>query len=466
MAEPIDSAVIQTLDLVDLNIERYWQGYAENSHVFDGSVTNRIFKPGLQKVTDDGINVKLEHWMADTVRPSASPLSDNRVIGAFQPREFKIRFNAATPASNDFTSFDAAVRVSHLELKRLTDANGIVAVAERLVRQVSTDYDVKKAVAAHTPKSSAIATINGNLIDGASLLEYTGSTYTASATTVRFKIDGGSIAALRNGTVLTITKSNGTGGVVAQINHINTVDSSIRVTAVSGGGNFGSSASAYDNGLIYFSSVTPSDNPGMYSIYEWFTTPTASETWLGGKDRTSVTDSYLNPLRYKAVSSGTTPISQVHLDTLAEAMQFQMPDDWTAVILGHNKLINSIRNTVASAAIVMDKPMKSDGYDFGSKSIGYQHANLGRVELLGEPLSHPNRLYFMVPKTWQRFHYGTSVALEPLSGDVGSTNWSRMLSSTPNAGKSKIYQAEYFQPGLCDVCLHPEMNGVILNVEP
>lgn len=466
---PSTNATTVLSDVIDLTFELYLNEYLETSHRFSGRNTNRLFSPSDTPVGSDGINVKLETARTDTIRPSRDPLSSIPTPGAPTAAELKIRFAEGDPTNNDFMRLAGAGQVSHLEVTKAAMAGdsarrgAIADLADRTFKQISEDYEDKLAALRHVGKSGQLALVNGNIVQNDSNV-YADCTGTGFSTSARIKVDGGSVAVFQDGRTFDIYKSAGTDPIMATVTDYNPADSSVGFTVhADSGANFGSTANAYDNGAIYFSGAK---DDGMYSLGEWFTKPGSSDSFIGGKDRLSTSWRHLIPTTYEAgSSSAAVTIKRSHFNSLSESMQFVREEEETVAILTGLRLHNSLRDELGEDSLIFDKPMQSEKYNFGSRSIGYVHpAFNGRVDIMADALAPEDRVRFLVLDDWESFHYGHK-GLEFLPGEIAG-HWYRLSEANASEGRSLFYKCDAVAMGVVDYCKNPRRQGQILYVKP
>lgn len=471
MANPADGATVVLDSLSNALYTIYLKEYNESPTRFAGRKLNQMFKPKALPASGAGVELKFENYMLDVVRGSNDPLADPGSPDRFDVQKITARYNTGSPSTNDFLSLKARIRVSQLEVDQLTDAPNasIVQAAKKLAKQVLVDHDTKLALYRCTPKSGLIANVNGNLINGDGTTVYTGTSYTPSATDVRFKVDGGSFAAFRRGMKLVIYKSGGTDPVTCRV--VGTLDPQnrsirVQVESDSATANFGATTGLYDNGLIYLSGTTNSANEGLHSIESWSGTPSSGETtFIGGVDRTDYNYGFLN---FTRVSAGSTAqkISKTHIETMFNSLQYMQEDNAAGVLVGATDIMDTLRGSIGEDAFTIADPSGEDKYGFGSSGLGYQHPHIGRVNFMADPLINPNKVLWLVPSTWYTCTYDkvAGMGLRPLSGDGGGS-WYRMESNTPGAGRSLFHQMDFWNAGLLDICTTPELNAVLTEVK-
>ena len=457
-------------DLDSVIFETYFPAYIDAVERHTGSVINRIVRPSkTRRVGGNGIRIKMGTRRFGGARASADVLSNLPSPGELDGQELHVRFaegSAETGANrtNDFTRIAARARISINEINKIhrkgTDA--IVDVAERIVMQMTEEIDDASAIYRMLGTDGVVALVNGNLINGADTHYYTGSSYTAGSAAgqdVRFKVDNGSIAAFQPGRDFVVTTSAGANAVRFRVQSVNYADKSIRVTSLSGGDvdHFGASASAYDNGTIFFGDTA---DVFMYGPGAWLGRPSAGETFIGGVDRTDAGWQHLIPVATNEGQSSTT-ISASDFDTAALAAHFRNNSNLNMVFFSDIEMHQTIRNEIGNDALVQMGPKGNRDFVFGTKSVGYVHPQFGEVRFESDALAKPGTAWFMVAEDWEALYVGDG-KVSFLPGDNG-TNWYRMNEADDSASRGLFFQTESWVEGLCDVCLMPERQVTILN---
>lgn len=465
MAEPADSAQTVLSDVSSLIKRVYRPGYIEAADRQTGSTINSIVRPSkTRKVGGDGLYVKMGTKRFGGVRASASSLAALPDPGSIDAKELQFRYaegsaEAAASRTNDFTRFAGTARVSINELRKVhTGQNSPIDLAEELVKEMTEDYNQKLATYRVLDNTGQLALVNGDLIDGADEHYYNGSTYSASATEVRFQIDNGSIGAFYPGMEIFIDAGGGTD-IRAIVDDVNPGDNSLGVTARSGGtlSNFGASASAFDNAIIYIG-----DAAGVYmnGPGAWFQRPATGDSFIGGVDRQSKDWRHLIP---KATREGqsSTPITLAHFDDLAQVLQFTNDGTLTVDMFMDLAMLNQVRKVVGNEALTNVSAMQEGNRRFGTTGLFYQHPQFGEIQFKADSLAPPGTIWAMVQEDWEGLFVddGQFSFIE----NEGGSMWYRPT-ETSSTVRSLYYQTDTIMLGAADVCLRGWRQGAILNV--
>lgn len=464
MAEPFDSSTILE-DVSSIIQTQYMPDFVTQIQRF-GATTNRLFSPKQEVISGDGMTMQTEHRAADNARFSTSPLGAFANPDAFQATTLRIRFNRSTPSSNDVSEISASVQVDDIDVQE-AGKGSIVDFVDRVYGQVMPDYNEKLAIHRHIGRTAQLALVNGTPTLNNSWY-YAGATGTATiAGGGRIKVDNGSIAYFKPGVRLdfvTAATTTVTAGNIL-VTDVNTSDLSVGLSYQSSGSgsptrdSTGDLASIADNNEIYFSGE---QDKGMYSLGAWYERPTASESFLGGVDRTTAGYRWMLPTATREGSS-SAKITKSMWNDLAIAMGFRAEDKHSVVVMSDPTIHQSMRDEIGEDAFI-EIPVNDDRMkrfaNFGSVGLNYQHGVFGVVQITADPLCLPNRVRFISPETWLSLYAGWK-GLRPVK--EGSNHWYRMQSETPNTGKSKFWKADWYALQV-DFCKQPWKNGEILNV--
>ncbi|NBW18612.1 MAG: hypothetical protein EBR82_62625, partial [Caulobacteraceae bacterium] len=344
MAEPYDSAWLLE-DVSAIIQQQYFPEFTEEAPGRFGSVVNKYFKPSMDAITSDGKTMQVEIAPGDTVRFGTDPLGPFASPDVFQAGSIKVRFNKATPTSSDFSHVSASCQTNDIDLE-VAGRGSIIDFVERMFKQIMPEYDEKLAVHRHLSRSAQVGTVSGTVVRNNSY-NFTQASGTADNTFgARFVVSNGSISYFRPGTRIDIY--NGANLVVGNVavTDSNPADNSIGVQYVSspntvrnstGPGTLGSIASGHS---IFYSGER---NAGMYSLGAYFSAPVASESFIGGVDRTTSGYRWMIPVTTRPGATAAT-LTKSMVDDLAIAMGYRQEDEYGVVVTTSPDLHQKLRN--------------------------------------------------------------------------------------------------------------------------
>jgi len=453
-----DNATTRLGELTDLLQEEYFGEFIEQSWRH-GRTTNRLFKPRDEPVVGDGETFQFETARGDTVRFSRSPLQDFAAPRAFQADKIKVRFSENS-SSNDFSEISGSGQVSHLDLIEKGDG-AIINAAERIYRQIREDFEDKLALHQHIDQTAKVADVNGTRKNNDSWYQGGASTYTTDSTSMRCQIDGGPIAAFKEGRLFDIYNSDALVINSVQVTDFNPDDNSVGFATTSATTAATDFDDVSDNHSFYLSGEK---GKGMYGLAAWMTRPTANETFIGGVDRSDSDKRYMITTATREGSSSTA-IAKSHFNDLAIAMGFVHEDEDMVAVMTDPELHQGLRDAIGEDAFIpwpLDNSRAERFANFGTIGLNWQHPVFGLVKILADPLCTPNRVYLTVPSDWLMLYYGYK-GLQFMPGEIGGV-WYRMESDTPGNGRSKFYKCDAYTPGVTCFCKRPKRQGRILNV--
>lgn len=464
MAEPIDAAIFLE-DGSAIFQTQYMDDWTEEFPGRFGSITNKMVKPYMEIAATDGITMQFKYGHADSVRTDTNPLGDMAAPRMSEGGTLRIRFNRQTPSSNDFTHITAACQFDIYTLENKSKGT-IVDFVKDIYDQVMPDYNEKLANLRNSPRSGALALVNGTAKLNNHRL-YASATGTATnAGGIRVQVDNGSIASFRRNIFVDFINPS-TGAVRAgniRINRTNTADLSFGAEFVTSGptGNLstGDLSTVADNDIIVYSGTY---NKGYYGFASWFGIPSSGESFLGGVDRSTANYSHMVPTSTRE-GSASARITAAHFDDLAIAMGFLSEDPtlglaWVTDPTLHTALRRELGED-SFREIPIDDPQMKRFMNFGSVGLNYQHPTFGLVKIMADPLVNPGTLRCIATETWKSV-FVNHRGLRPVT-ESGS-HWYRMQQATPNSGKGLIYKADWFGDQT-DFCTQPWKNGQILHL--
>lgn len=460
-AEPYDSAWLLE-DVSAIIQQQYFPEFTEEAPGRFGSVVNKYFKPSMDAITGDGKTMQVEIAPGDTVRFGTDPLGAFASPDVFQAGTLKVRFNKNTPTSNDFSHISASCQTNDIDLE-VAGRGSIIDFVERMFKQIMPEYDEKLAIHRHLARSCQVGTINGTVKQNDTFYYADASATATNATGARFLVSGGSISYFRAGTRIDIYNGANLIAKNVAVTDSNPADLSIGVQYISGSnpvrnsqGNLGNLATGYS---IFYSDER---NAGMYSLGAYFSSPTTSDSFLGGVNRTDKSYRWLIPVTTRSGQSSAT-LTKSMIDDLAVAMGYRDEDEQGVVITTSPDLHQKIRNEYTEAAFlnIPDGDNRTKRFaNFGTLGLNYQHPVFGLVKVMSDVLHTPNTVRVIVPETWRSLYYGFR-GLKMMPGTKGG--WYRVTETTPNTGLSKVWKCDWYALQT-DWCNQPWKNGQILNV--
>lgn len=461
MAEPLDSAVFLE-DVSDIAQTQYFTEFTDQTGELLQQVTNKFFKPYAEEITGTGKTLQVKVRKADGVRFSNSPLSDFPSPDTFAPTTMQVRFNKTTSSSNDFSTIQCSVQTDDIDIQE-AGKGSIINFVDELYDNVMPEYEFKVAVHRHLGRNGVVAYVNATPKQN-NATYFSGATATGTNTTgLRVQMDTGSIAAIRAGDRVDFINPS-SGAVRAgqiEVTDVNPADLSFGCRFVTTGvvparTSTGDLSTVADNDYIVFSGEY---NVGMYSFGAYHSAATASESFIGGVDRTAVNYRWLNMTDPRRGASSAR-ITKSMFNDLAISMGYIDNKHDGGVILVDPKVHQTLRDDIgedAFIAIDTDEKTKRRFMNFGSEGLNYQHSQFGVVKLIADPLANPNRATFLVPETWRSLFYGWK-GLRRMPGANGG--WYRVQSATPASGDSKIWKCDWYANQM-DFCFQPWRNGQI-----
>lgn len=457
MAQPFDSAT--TLQGVSNIIREQYDEEFTDQVFFTGQITNRLLAPNKTKpVVGDGETFQVEIAHAFNGRMDTDVVSDFPAPSAFQANKLKVRFNERDNTANDFVKFATTGRVSEHELRGVSCDDQAVDIAERIEKEMRGDYDLLLAIHRNLDRTARIAQVNGTPRQNDA--DNLNSCTVTPTTTMRCIIDNGPIAAFQPGMRYQFYN---TGGALlfddAIVTDYNPVDLSVGFARATNNST-ASFASVADNAEIF---LTGERNKGMHSVGSWFSTPTSTDSFIGGVNRSTPTNRYLTVKRTR-VGSASKIISRSDVDDLSNAMSYVQDAEIMVAVVCDPTMHTKLRNDIGEDAFIpwpSDTAMAKRWMHFGSIGLTYQHPIFGVVKIAADPLSIPNDVRVLTPDMWMALQHGKK-GLQFMPGSVGGL-WDRMESNVPGQGKGMFWQVQAYALH-CDFCRKPGLQGRILNV--
>lgn len=459
-------SIFQDADVLQ---EQYWAEYLEQTVANEiGQDENRLFRTmesGEFEVSGDGVTFQTEIYAVDAARGDTNMLSAFPTPRSFVSDKIKFRFHPSDSSSNDF--FRISLSAKTHEFEKVNDGEGAaVSVAKRAFMQMMPDYERKLAMFRALPRSGRICLVNGTPKKNDDTTYADASSTATNAAGVRFKVDNGAIAMLQPGTRIDVYRA---GVPIAQKLRVSDYnpeedDGSVGLDFISTGDDTsdGDVANILDNDELYLSNGY---GLGMYGHEAWFENPTASETWIGGVDRTDTDKRWLEPVKVRKGSSTVEQLSASHFYNLHTTMKMRGASNGRKVIVASPRLIDRMATGILeNNNITMTPPSADQARDalFGYNSVFWMSPSFGKVELMPSLFIRPDVVRLFTPSTWRRGYYGVK-GLKRMPGDGGS-HWYRENGDDPSGGKSLFYRTDaYAVTG--DVCLKPYENGEIQNVK-
>lgn len=472
MAEPVDSAVILQ-DVLNIHQEQYMKKYPEQ-YARSGQVVNRYFKPGSEVGIGDGITMQTETGASDTVRTSTDVLSALASPNMFNPQAIKIRMNQQSPSLSDFTRYSGSAQVTDIDIEN-AGRGSIVDLVKRVHNQVAPDYEEKKAVLRHQPRSALLCTVNGTpkQADRRVIANCTASA--TNSTGMRLQITGGSPAYFKQNWRYDFYDSTGTtlhaGNIMcsAMPNTGDTNGASVSFQFNSSGTGVlpaqvstGSLASVVAGDQIYISGTK---GQGPYSLGAYFGTIAATgDSFIGGVNRESPANNWLVP-RQTREGATNARITKSMFNDLQIAMNFNDEAGFGMVITSDLTIHQAMRDEIGEQSFIQlptsDERMKRFA-QFGYTGLIYQSPAFGVVQIVADPLHPANVIRALSLQDWNCYYYGFK-GLKQVPGDIGG-GWYRMNDSAPNTGRGLVYKCDWYSLE-CDWCDRPWRNGQINAVQ-
>ena len=172
-------------------------------------------------------------------------------------------------------------------------------------------------------------------------------------------------------------------------------------------------------------------------------TISSGDSWVGGVDRSTIENMYLIPQMFRRNASTTVVAGQSQLDQAAEALAYQAGKDRTKPMtaIAGNKLITTIRNSIANHSISMNSSTSNATHKFGNTGVSYVHPELNEIELVGDHTARNDRLIMLDTSDIEIF-YGAMRGVEILTRNQGFGLFERMEGTNSVRGGSKIFKVE------------------------
>lgn len=465
MAEPFDSAF--TLQSVSNIIREKYAERVEDQVFATGSATNRLFKPDSEGISGDGKTFQVIDKHGYAGRMGSDILADFPAPARFGAQKVKMRINERDPSSNDLVRFSLSIRTSEPELKGITNDGQAVDLVETLMNQARGDTDFLMALHRNLSRTARVALVNGTPAQNDRKVFADASATPSTSAGLRVPIDNGPIMAFQPGLFVEFRDAS-TGALhwSGRVTDYNPADNSVGFENVTSGPitSSGTITTVVDNDEIYISGER---NQGMYSLGAWFSSPTTTDSFIGGVNRSTATYRYLQTTQVReSTSTASRVIAKSDFDDLANAMSYvQDMGPMPVVFLVDPTMATKLRNDIIEDLMI---PWPSDSgvgekyANMGSIGLTYQHPIFGVTKLLSDPLAIPNTVRFITPEYWRSQRAGNK-GLTFMPGTIGNSFWNRLPSATPGNGGSMFYQAEaYMLAG--DWCYRPRFQGQISNV--
>lgn len=457
MAEPFDSAF--TLQSVTNIIREKYAERVEDQVFMQGRVTNRLFRPDTESISGDGKNFQTIDKHGYAGRMDTDLLSDFPAPARFGAQKVKFRLNERDSTANDLNKFALSLRVSEVELQGITTDDQAVDLVETLQKQAVGDTDTLLAVHRHLDRTARIALVNGTPAQNDNKVFGSATATPSNSAGLRVPVDNGSVAAFQRGAFVDFYSPTGTFRWSGRVTDYNAVDLSVGFENVTSGSmqSSGVITTVADNDEIFMSGER---NKGMYSMGSWFQTPTSTDSFIGGVNRSTATYRYLQTTKTREGLSNKI-VAKTDFDDLANAMSYiqdegEMPVVWITDPTMHTKL----RNDIIEDLMIQwpsDSAIGKRWANFGSVGLTYQHPIFGVTKLMSDPLMIPNKIRFITPEYWRSQRAG-SKGIKWMPGMVGM--WNRLPSITPGNGGSMFWQAEGYT-FMGDWCYRPQFQGEI-----
>lgn len=411
-----------------------------------GSPTMRLLQPGTEiaNAENQGINQRVITARANSGRATRTLLADFQRGRTSSAATLKLRYNYNDASANDFVSIEAATSVPWHDFT--TSGNDIAAqVLDRAQQDVMDSLDYTTNVLMHSDQTGELGAINGTpKAEFDTEGTYAGAAgYSSGATAASFLVDGHTIGIFREGVHLDIYNSSGT--LLAdevRIDRVNFEEQSLTVylSELSTVANLDSLA---DNGVIYLAGTK--DAGFKCSFAEMFKTDYASDSWIGGIDRSAQGNRHWQPIRTRA-SSSSMPMQKSYLDDAARAIGFRTAEaDMEApVFLGGSEIVDNFRSDVGEAALSTEGVNDRGSYTIGEVALRYQHPVLGAISIMGDYTAKNDRAYLLFPNDLTMY-FANMVGPVVMSEGTAGRGFERVEGADPNSGGSKFYKLEVME---------------------
>lgn len=462
----IDTATSVFLDAENMLQEQYWPGVIDNYAWFP-SVSNRIYgflKDGEYEATGDGVTIQTWTTMQDSARISRNMHADIPRGRIGTDDKIKYRFSESDPTAMDFARLALSAKVT---LPQMWNKAGGAAVdiAQDTFTKMVNDADQKLAAYRNSPKSGRLALVNGTPVENDADTVESATTTADNTDGLRCYVDNGSISCFQPGTHVDFYRSG-----VLIVGNVEVTDYNADPNEMSVGFKFnatgtdtstGDLANVADNDEIYYSGAY---NQGMNGVEEWFnSSPTAGESWIGGKDRTTLANRWLRPLFTRKNESAET-ISALHFNQAGQMINFRlgMSQKGYAAICDP-AIANSLLLQFPDSQVVnvSQEGGGTRNVDIGADAVYIRHPMFGRIELVADPFCKPNVVRLLNKDDWVCVNWNKA-GFQRLPGSTAGY-WNRLPSDTPGAGYSLVYQTDALMV-VGDLCKRPNFSVAILSV--
>jgi hypothetical protein len=426
--------------LTNLLREKYLTDVMDTVHEH-GTDTMRRLKPSQSRtnVRDNYIQFITAH--ADNARASNDLLADYRKPNKHKAAKINYRYDPDNPSSNDFRGIDGVARLSLAEVHSLGGSTeGQVKLAEMVTRQVFHGIDATGTFFMHSDSTAAKGNVNGTKVNVTTDFA-NGATYTAGSTACTFAVDNVSIGNFREGDMIDVYNSNTLIANDLMVRHVDYDQNAITVqkTADTTASNLDSIA---DNYTLY-----RSGEKGMgflTSFGEFFKeTVSSGDSWVGGVDRSTIDNLYLQPMKLRRGQSVELP-DEEHLNQLGKAMGYAQPgtDSMPLTLFAGDSLIRAFRNIIGDSVFVHSPSSGgNDKHQIGNTSLRYVDPKLGVIELVGDNNARNDRMYLVNTADWEILRGGIQDLEIPTAGGAYGY-FERMEGTNSHRGGSKIFRME------------------------
>lgn len=426
---------------------------------------NNIFTPSQKRVIGDGLVHQFIKGGLDNVRGTRNPMADFRNSTSIMADTIKVRWNRDGEDANDFLRLDGTIRTTYYELENITSIptedgqkEAVINLTQEKIDQIREDFGSKAAIMRVSERSGIIGTV------AATPTNTDGGAYSAGSTTVRIQWGTYGVAIIQRNMVIDIYSTAGTllfAG--AKVDHVDVANEYVFLSRASA-----SSTANFDavvNGAEIF--LSGGRNNGAFSLGEFNKEIIgASDSYIGGKNRSQVANYWLLPTKIRANVTARV-VSKQDLDDLGSAMASVIQSRQPYVLRAGIKVEQSLRNAIDAAAFVVfpEGDSREARYaNYGAEGVNYQHPVFGTLRIVVDPIMRTNRLEISNISQWMAYHPTSSgsTGVTFLPGENG-TLFRRLPSDTSGNGFSLAFQAEAMA-FMCDACVKPDEQGVIYNV--
>lgn len=411
-----------------------------------GSPTLRLLKPSekLAHAANGGIIQRVITNRANSGRATGTLLADFKRGRTSTAARVKLRLDYDTPADNDFISIEASTAIPwHDFVTGGSDA--AETVLSRAQDDVFDSLDYTTSVLMHSDATGSIGAINGTKKKefGSEGTFADASAHAGGDTHASFLVDGHTIGVFKEGVHLDAYTS---AGVLTademRIDKVNYEENSISVV-LSELSTVDNVDDLTDNDVIYLAGTKGAGFKCAFK--EMFKADYASDSWVGGIDRSAQGNRHWIPIRTRS-GAATMPMTKAFLDNAARAIGYRTSESEqeAPVFLAGAEIIDNFRSDVGDSAIVNEGATDRGSYTIGELALSYQHPVLGRVNLVSDYTAVNDRGYLLFPEDMEMY-FAEMMGPVVMSDGTSGKGFERVEGADPNSGGSKFYKLEVME---------------------